>query len=689
MAFINLLDKTWYRIGTAFMSPANWVTDSETTIYTQHIVKQIGLPVLQVDYDFIDDNYLHNYTISGEELTGNELELWNAIYNQAVSSFLFSRYADDYPVPEIGSSGKTNKYLFVNTTKASAAELFYLPGQSRLHWTVELNTRNMYINSRANPNEDGGLEHWTSGKIQSTFNIDERSRLFIVRNHKTNAKYSGTVFKESFGLGQVLKRFENSYYFSIIGFYGSEVVDILKDGYDVFFGRIEYNKGVPFNIVTGEKPSNYNPDDGSNIYIEGGITKPTPTNPSYDKDGNKTGDIPQLPGSTNPDFGQLGKGDANTEHSTVDSTKAGLFRCYAMTLAQVQNFGSKLWSAGILDTLAKYFDDPLKVVMGLIEFPFNISATQVGASKEITFSWIPAWANPLNVTGSPLLSEYANIKFGSINVPRYSGTFYDYQPYTTAQLYLPYVGFVPLKYSEIVDGTLSVEYTVSLTAGGAVANVISSKIGVIGTYNCTVGRMLPLSSRDLSSLYLAIAKAAIIGVATAGAGIAAGAAAGSATSAAGLSSAYLDAAVGAESVGAPISADSLLNKAIGYEAKAGIESARAERFSSIAKRGTKAFGSSAINAVANANAPIQRSGSLDAITGRCAKQKPFLLISIPHQNVPSFYNGLIGYPSNIGGQLGDFSGYFEPRSIQIQAPGATSDEIAELEEIIYGGIYIV
>lgn len=677
---MGFLDYTWIREGYAFMSPANFAVDNNTAIYTQEIERMISLPVLTVQESFnlYEGGHHHEFT---ENATSSNEGVFNAIYNDAVRASLFYEYEDKYKIPKQEGS---DYFVFANTTKQSAVDLCFLPGQSRF-----------MIAKRYKGDSDLDLTPvWRSNmevlnswdprpRSQEPYIVPKDSRVFIFHNKNTNAKYSGTVFKESFGFGMVdiINSIPTLKMFAI---YGVEEVDIIHDRFDTFFGKLEYVPQTPYYIVS-KKAVDYNPDDGSNIYNNGGMSQPTPANPRYDDDGNIIGWNPQLPGSTNPDFGELGRDDAGPEHAGSDILRSGMFRMYAMDVTQVYRFGSKLWSANILDTIVKYFDDPLKVVMGLMEFPFGVPHSP---DVEITFSWIPAWANPLNITGGPLNKEYIEIDFGSIDVPRYSGTFYDYQPYTSAQLYIPYVGFVPLKFSEIVDAKLSLQYVISLTSGAGVANVISSKIGVIGTYNCTVGRMLPLSSRDLSSLYLAIAKAAVIGVATAGAGVAAGAASAGAVSASGAAEGAFSTALNLESVGLQESAGRMLNQAVYSEGVASNLSSQASKYSGIAKHGIKNFASSAINAVANANAPIQRSGSFDALSGRCAKQEAFLLISIPHQNVPSNYNGLIGYPSNVGGLLTDFSGYFEPRSIQIQAKGATSDEIAELEEIIYGGIYI-
>lgn len=630
---------------------------------------------------------------SGEKYISDDM------YFENISSELYSKFLNyAHPFPFIKGSGIKQ---YVNA-KNSGSEYDFSTKILRqimfqTHWLDYENHPYAGAIPMVCPSPEDNFFHTQFG---SAWIVDELLpfRVFLYLNNHVNIKNPQIPIKTAV---QVVFTggYNNRIFFRINALYPytdepiiSTIFPITSSNADILtdrlFPALEYQKRSPVIINTG-KPAGGKVivvTDGSNVYDKGGETESTPTEPKYDDSGNKVGDTPVLPGSNQPGFGQLGNGEAGTENSNIDSTAAGLFRSYAMTLSQVNNFGSKLWSKGILDSLVKFFDDPLKVVLGLIEYPFPITAH--GADKEITFSWIPEWANPLNVTGAPLNGEYVTISFGSLQIPRYSGTFYDFQPYTTAQVYIPYVGFVPVKYSEIVGSTLTLEYTVSLTSGVAIANLVSGKIGVIGSYNCTVGRMLPLSSNNFGALYMAVIKAAVIGIATAGLGLAAGAALGTASTMAGMSEASLGNAVTLESMGATSTANLVLDQAINQEALAMQAGTRGAQLGSMAKRGRQAFGASAINAVANANAPIQRSGSLDAISGRCAKQKAFVLISIPHQNAPALYNGLIGYPSNIGGTLGQFSGYFEARSIQIQAEGATAVEISELEDILRGGIYI-
>ena len=413
-------------------------------------------------------------------------------------------------------------------------------------------------------------------------------------------------------------------------------------------------------------------------FSPGGGTAPTPG-------------VPGNPGNS-PGTWQTGGATIDTTPSSSNILNSGLIRAYAMSDEQVKHFASELWSDNILDQLAKWLDNPMDVVLSLTQFPFEIYKFS-GSDVVIKFNWLNNWDVDSRVLGTPLNRQYFTLDFGTITVPRYSGTFYDFQPYTQAHCYIPYVGFVPIKASEVVGSTLRLTYTVDCIFGNAVANLISGKYGCIGTYNCTIGVQVPLTSRNMMQLYTGILKAAVT-VATAGVGAGLGAAetslAGSAsTQILQASNAVSDfAAIGAPEVGAT-AANAHLQMAQMYSNESASVGAARGRILSGGQSAVNYINSaqSALNGVMSSNAPIQRSGSFDALSGRLSSQNGYLVLSIPHQNYPGTnYDTTIGFPSNIQGYVGNFYGYTKFRSVEVKCSRATVSEIEEIQNILQGGI---
>lgn len=411
-------------------------------------------------------------------------------------------------------------------------------------------------------------------------------------------------------------------------------------------------------------------------------------------------DDPYTPGgTTDPETGDfpgdwtLPVEDIETPISPVDSTQAGVFRSFAMTKSQLSSMAQKLWSPNLLQQFlnGNFFDifgKPIDLITGIMEYPFVVTPHEENP-EQINFSWWPQWNTWADVaTGYPLTDEYQHLSFGNIEIGRYSGTFYDYQPYTQAHLYLPYIGFVPLKMNEIVNSTLSLEYVVSLTTGAFSAIVEAYKEDeqtpegrymTLGVYTGTIGRPLPLSARDLHDAYLTIG-ATVIAAAAGAAAL--GAAAGVAASSLELSSA-------SAGFNAALSMGSIPEAQLAYQ---GVETAieHLQGFQHAlpaAGRRFAALSGNAAKMALAANEGIQRSGSIGALAGRTTPHKPFLMISTVHQNV-SELQSLLGYSTNAAGFVGDFTGYTEFRQILYENISCLSDELTELDSLVRGGIIL-
>lgn len=414
------------------------------------------------------------------------------------------------------------------------------------------------------------------------------------------------------------------------------------------------------------------------IYASGGTTD-NPYNPY------PTGTV--IPNDTGNTTSQSTSGtwtlpfdDISTNHSDVQSVDTGLYRMFGMTKLQMRALADALFSSPseVGENLVKLiFGSPLEAIISCMEYPFEVSPFGM---DDIHFIWDTEAAFPA-VNGKALSSEYLGVDFGTITVNRYSGTFYDFEPYTTAELYIPYIGFVPLTPTEIMGATLEIKGWVHLATGEMCVFVNSSIAGIIGTYTTMVGRQLPISSYDFREMYAAIIKTAAI----AATGIAAGVNAIPGMLAAQRNSvkAYdkLQEAIGKGGrypVGA-LSHYRATERALG-KATTEVTNAMSEAAADTA--------ASAITAVATGST-VARNNSFSSGSGRCSPQDCFLRLTYPHQNVPA-NQSLLGYPVNADGPLSraDLHGYTIVRSIHLQGIPATSEEIGELEQLLMGGVWL-
>lgn len=392
--------------------------------------------------------------------------------------------------------------------------------------------------------------------------------------------------------------------------------------------------------------------------------------------------------------------------ATVHSVNLGLYNAYALSAAQVMELANYLFSGitEVGENLVKLiWGSKRDVVISLIEFPLMVTNQGV---EEIRFIFDTALAGMFH--GKQLRNEYLPIDFGTIVVDRYSGTFYDFEPYTTLTLYIPYIGYIDLKPTEVIGSTLSISGYVHLTTGEINVNVKSSRTGILGSYSGTIGRMLPIADADATEIYSAIIKtAASLGaVAVAGVG-----AASASSAAAGVSApskhaveiaqqAYQNAIMdwGSATKGIRGKQAEMMNKGVSYESALSSyneHSAKYNQVNKAASNSREAFhdaiseaGSNSLDSVTT-GFNVSRGTVMTSSNGRLSPQRCFLRIEVPHQNV-SRNQKILGYPANSSDSLNSnrLHGYTELRTIELSIPRATLTELQELENILKGGFYL-
>lgn len=478
-------------------------------------------------------------------------------------------------------------------------------------------------------------------------------------------------------------------------------------GYANFTSHITNSTGLSTSVyfrVYGESPMGLMPYGyGASTWneVKSNINPIFPTNPDPYSPGGNTGTE-----GNSEDTG----GTWSTTHSGLavgssdfNDLEAELFRAYALDKNQLSDFSRALWNPNILEAVLQKIGGIEKLVIGLFSFPFELINNPNQTPININFNWMDEW-NGTGAKGYILNNEERDIPFGQIEIPRFSKTFYDYQPYSSAQLFLPYVGFVPLKMNEIVGCKLDVIYTVNIMTGDFCAKVsVIDKHDpltdtdydmTIGMYNGNMARPLPLSRQELFDVYKA--GATLLG-ATAGALIGGMGAASAAMSGNKAVKNYeaINKQVNSINQTAIRMNDDLLRNgnpmnlplAPMVKAPDRPDTKLQEEQIKSGVRTASDNASNAIGAVANANAPISRSGNLGGVVGRCSHPRAFILLSYPHQNVSANQN-ILGYATNIEGPLKKFKGYTEVREIRIKDSNATSSEISEIEQIVRGGIII-
>lgn len=365
-----------------------------------------------------------------------------------------------------------------------------------------------------------------------------------------------------------------------------------ENSYEVHFqGRGERSPQLD-SFWTGKEVTEYDPDPDP--FEPGGNTQPGGGGGSFDNTSTPV-DIPGLP--------------------SVSAASTGFISLFNPTLSQLNDLASYLWSDLFeIDGWKKLFADPMDAILGLSILPVAIPS---GGTREVKVGNIGT-----GISLTVAASQFVEVDCGSIDVNEYWGAYLDYEPYTQAQIFLPYIGMRPVSVDEIMGKTVRVVYHVDILTG-ACCCFVKCGDSVLYTYNGQCSIPIPITGANYTSVVNGVISiAASVGslVATGGAS-------------------------------APTAVPSIA--------------------------------SSAVNQM---KPSIEKSGSISGSAGVLNMQTPYLILIRPRQALPSKQNEFIGYPSLVTVQLAELTGYTEVQSIHLENIPATQEELGEIQSLLEGGV---
>lgn len=357
--------------------------------------------------------------------------------------------------------------------------------------------------------------------------------------------------------------------------------------------------------------------------------------------GKDTADTPQANWNNPSDFGEnngfngIDNTDPNNYTDKIDLNKPTLSnvnvfnRSFAVTSNNVRQLADFLWNADetkfqeIVKGLALMGENPMNGIIDLRLFPFNValknSATQ---AEPIIIGRTNTGVNGIKLT------ENANslIDLGECTFFEKFKNFLDFEPYTTAQLYIPYIGVVPVSTAEFMGHKISVKMIVDYTTGAGTAIVFKDDIPFIYK-NGVVGITIPMTGNDSAS--------------------------------------YASTVIGNVVSGAIGGATSIASGNIG-----GIVSSAEKLYSGFAT-GTN-------YQTASASAPA---------ISTWQPQKCYFIIDRPILNVPDNYGRTVGYACEQTGKLSDFKGFTVVSNPEISFK-CTETEKTMLSQLLTTGVFV-
>lgn len=200
-----------------------------------------------------------------------------------------------------------------------------------------------------------------------------------------------------------------------------------------------------------------------------------------------------------------------TGHSPVSpmvtGSGASMWAIYNPTQAQVDAFGSWLWSSNFVDQLKKLFTDPMGAIIGI----HKVFATPItGETLTIKCGYIDS-----QVPSKIVTDQYTSIDCGTVSLSEYFGSVFDYAPYTSVKCFLPFIGIVSLDVADIMRAKINIKYKVDVLTGACIAEIKVKRDGntsVLYTFSGSCIVSYPISSGSYAGIVssvLAVAGGAI------------------------------------------------------------------------------------------------------------------------------------------------------------------------------------
>lgn len=240
---------------------------------------------------------------------------------------------------------------------------------------------------------------------------------------------------------------------------------------------------VPIPIPKYNNPFDEQPTTGTPSQANPSVKPETTPKDELDNVSNTTTKDPTQ--SDDPNTG----GGSSPDIIVPTQQASALWAIYNPTLTQLNSLGAWLWSTNFIDQILKIFNDPMQAIIGL----HKVYATpNISGSGNIKVGYLDSGV-PSNIVGN----QYTYIDCGIVSLREYYGNILDYSPYTTVQLYLPFIGIVSLDIADVSRSSIAVKYGVDVLTGACLASVSVQRDnagGVLYQYSGNCACQYPLSS---------------------------------------------------------------------------------------------------------------------------------------------------------------------------------------------------
>ena len=183
--------------------------------------------------------------------------------------------------------------------------------------------------------------------------------------------------------------------------------------------------------------------------------------------------------------------DPNPSDDTELETSGVLTTCYSMTNTRLQSLGSFLFSSDFIDNILLVNNNPIENILSIKAIPFSIG----GVDTSIKLGNVDT-----NIVGAKCGESY-KINIGSFIINGKYNSYLDYSPFTTVEIFLPFIGMQKLDTNVLINRTINILYIVDCITGSLKVQLLYNKKPLY-EFNGTIGVDIPISSTNRAQVEL-------------------------------------------------------------------------------------------------------------------------------------------------------------------------------------------
>lgn len=315
----------------------------------------------------------------------------------------------------------------------------------------------------------------------------------------------------------------------------------------------------------------------------------------------------------------------------------------------------------IISGLDMFGDMPQEALAGVTMYPFDASILMNTTSQQYIYFGTYQLSLGSAINKAISLKSNAYLDCGTIFLASLQHSYKDFEPYTTLDVYLPYIGWERIDISLVINKSVNVRYYVDIHTRACVACIIANGV-FIAQYAGNIGVGLPTCGADYQGYANAMASTILGGASNVYSGAkgmqgAAMGALGNMVSGAGLGMSIAG-GVGGVALGA-----------------ASVAANTAATLNKMDTMGTPA------------DHP-QIKGGFTSCLGTYLPQYVIWRYIIHDTVEPTSFNELCGRPSSASGNVGSFGGFLSCKSVNLNTNGMLDAEASEVYSLLKNGIYV-